>query len=384
MANQLVCEKCNEIISEGDERNLDDYILCISCRENSFICSACEELADNNNMHSYRDGYVCEDCYSAVTKICDCCGSSYDPDDADAWNGMCSDCANEHFLCDNCGEIYCNDNYGGNGLCYECSEPNRGPIKDYHSGPKCSIRFCPDHSESLYFGVELETDDYNDRVGAAEDLEAICNGDKLFWLEVDGSLHNGIEIISQPCTLDYHRDHFPWKQITKIVQEHGGKAERTAHAAMHVHFSTAYFGKHPEICQLRLIYLFEHFYKELTTLGKTTDYLAGRSAKKYDTNLFDCRPQIKIEQIKSKRVRLQAVNILNFNTTEIRIFGSTLLTSTILARLELVDFLVRLAHKTSTKNLLKITWVDLTNQINTKKYRYLPQYIKKIEGRADK
>ena len=343
------------------------------------MCDNCGNTFLLADAQEYRDGLYCQRCYERSSEVCTCCDDRFDPDGDGAWGGMCPDCAEEHFECESCREIYSRDDYGDDGMCQQCYDSEHGSIKNYHSGAACGIIFHPDKLETLYFGVELETDDYKDRERAAGSLSTINEDEELFWLESDCSLHNGIEIISQPCTLDYHRNHFPWREITDIVQKHGGHGEKTETAALHIHFSKDFFGKkHSELYQLRLIFLFEKFYDQLAILGRSTPYLLERSAKKYHRNLTNCSAKAKIKELRERGDRMQAVNITGRETIEIRICRSTLIAATILASLELVDFLIRLALKTNTKKLQIMTWADIIKLIKQGSYHYLPQYIDEL------
>lgn len=347
-----------------------------------FTCDDCEQEFDTEIQQTYRDKVLCEECYDSHMTACSCCGDLFDQECEErrgmAWGGMCSSCGDEHFECDNCGEIYHNDYYVEDGLCEDCyRRSNSEFVHDYHNGSSAGIIFHPDFNESLYFGVELETDDYEEHEEAAQELHALSDDEKLFWLEHDSSLSNGIEIISQPCTLDYHRETFPWAKINEIVLKHGGKSHDTRTCGLHIHFSRGFFrGRCSELYQLRLIYLFERFWDKLVVFSRRSEEAIRANAKRYsDPNLTDRVAKDKIAQLSYKYWRYQGVNLHANDTIEIRIFRGTLKVETLLASLELVDFLVRTAKKTSVKKLQTMTWVCLMKQLRYKKYSFLPQYL---------
>jgi len=314
---------------------------------------------------------------------CICCGTSYNEEvDNGAWGGMCIDCSNEHFICDRCGTVYLNNEYGEDGYCINCSRQGSPYIHEYHHDfEPC---FHPDRTEPIYFGVELETEDYDDLETAAEALAVLSEEEHLFWQEEDSSLENGVEIITQPCSLDFHRDFFPWKEIKEIVRQYGGSSERTAHSALHIHFSRSFYeGKHLELYELRLIYLFEKFYNQLAILGRMSRYLLERSAVSYKkklphlgSNLFDKSAQRKINELSYYSSRYMAVNLRSSQPTiEIRLFRGTLSRNVILASIELVDFLARYAKNTTTTKLQGMTWTQLVQKMMKSRYKYLPQYL---------
>lgn len=359
--------------------------------ENTVVCFGCGQIIREDVAQDYHGVVVCAPCYNSHFEHCICCGDSYDRNYEEqrlgAWGGMCCTCSDEHFVCEECGETCHLDSCGEDGLCQDCVNKEYGRIKGYHTGADGGIQYQPYwSSDSVYFGIELETDDYDDRVEASNELYALSQGETLFWQEEDSSLQEGIEIISQPCTLDYHRDSFPWSKIREIVRKHGGLSERTGTSALHIHFSLSFFnGQGLELRQLRLIYLFEKFREQLAILARTSDYLLSRSAQEYryerDT-LFHGEAEDRLAALKSRYGRYMAVNLENRNTIEIRLFRGTLSRRVILASIELVDFLIRLAKNTETRTLQRLSWKGLLKRIRAGNYQFLPAYL--IEKEADK
>ena len=379
----LTCSYCAEAIEEGKEKLIGNYTLCPNCFETTTVCEDCGCLVYENDVREYANKTVCPACYQANTSVCEYCGEHYDTLGGHGWGGMCRACSDDHFECEQCGEIYHNDDYGENGMCQECCDKKTSAhIHCYHCDEPPLV-FHPNQNESLYFGIELETENYSSRDGSrgecGEALFLLSDDERLFWLSEDCSLTCGIEIISQPCTLDYHRDSFPWQAILDTVDNCGGETWKGPVAALHIHFSKAFFGTaYSELYQLRLVYLFEKFYSNLAILGRASTYLQERSAKKYNNDLHNKGSKAKIRELKDY-YRFQAVNLCNQDTVEIRIFRSAGTVKTILASIELVDFLARLATKTSLTAIGKLTWEGLLERISTKKYRFLPQYIDNLK-----
>ena len=203
-------------------------------------CEECHKNLVPAEVIYYLGTRLCAVCHNLHFRECVSCGVLYDADAEElegAWGGMCRACSLEHFVCDSCGEICHEDSYGGNGLCLSCQAKRGKLIKGYHQGSDRDINFLPHRGEKLYFGVELETENYKDRQAAAKDVLSLSKDESLFWLEEDFSLTNGFELITQPATLEYHKEHFPWREICQTLRQHGGEAERVNYAALHVHFS---------------------------------------------------------------------------------------------------------------------------------------------------
>ena len=353
-------------------------------KEEKRYCFDCEVTLMQEEGEELNGNLLCATCFGSYYH-CAACGNLYNREAAEnegAWGDMCMPCSSEHFVCGECRETFNAEAYSEEGLCENCvgRRENQG-VRDYHSHLGRRVCFLPNKNQALYFGVELETDKYDERRPAAKELVALSPDEELFWLENDSSLDCGIELITQPCSLDYHLNKFPWETAIEIIERNGGHGQDTGTAALHIHFNRSFLnGKQAELQQLRLVYLFEKFRDELLILGRTSDYLQSRSAKKYNCPLHDTTAKLKMYQLECLVDRMQSVNITNRTTIEIRIFRSTLQVTTIKASIELVDFLVRLAKNESTRQLQKLSWRDMLKLINKSKYRYLPLYVRQHFG----
>ena len=323
----------------------------------------------------------CEEYHNLHFRECVSCGVSYNieaDESRGAWGGMCRACSLEHFVCDSCGQIYHEDSYGDNGLCFSCQAKRDELIKKYHQGSDKDINFLPYCGEELYFGVELETENYKDKLAAAKDVLSLSEGESLFWLEEDCSLVNGFELITQPATLEYHKEHFPWGEICRTLSQHDGGAERADHAALHVHFSKSFFPpRDRDTHTLKLIYLVDKFRKELLQTAGTSDYLSQRSAQGYlysEFRKFFCKDSLK--KLSSYYDRYKAVNIHSSQDTfEVRIFRSTLDPHRIIANIELVDHLIHLALRLSVTEVKKLSWKQIVEGASMNGYTNLSNII---------
>jgi len=324
----------------------------------------------------------CEDCTNAFTHRCTHCDNITEETCcvADAAGAvLCNNCYSSYILCSDCG--LWTDDWDEHEHCPACSTENEH-IHQYHSDNH-NLQFHPNSNESLYFGVELEVEGFPNMSTAATETYALSEEESLFHLEEDVSLHNGFEVITQPCSLQFHQTKFPWTKITRTIVQNKGKSESAPTAALHVHFSKSFFqGKHSELYQLRLIYIFERFWTQLVILGRTSEYLLNRSCCRYrDPNLFDCPARSKIREFRNYYGRYMAVNLASSQETiEIRIFRGTLTPRVIIASIELVDFLVRLAKNTSTPKLQQLTWASVLKKIHAKGYLYLPAYLEEKDA----
>lgn len=92
---------------------------------------------------------------------------------------------------------------------------------------------------SLCFGVELEMEHADDEYGQSELADALGGRDGdtgRYILMSDGSLNeSGVELITQPYTLDYHQKTFGWDKLLARVAKIGRSGKGTEACGMHVH-----------------------------------------------------------------------------------------------------------------------------------------------------
>ena len=159
----------------------------------------------------------------------------------------------EYFICDDCGEIHhldnmCYDDYGDLTYCESCwSARGEGIIRGYHEGPGLVFYKTEEAVKGGYrfdggYGFELEVDDSSKSspISLARDID-----DEIeeVWLSHDGSLNDGLEIISHPMTLDYIMNNFDMNQLCDMVKTHGFKSHNTSTCGLQIHASRELFGK---------------------------------------------------------------------------------------------------------------------------------------------
>jgi len=213
---------------------------------------------------------------------------------------------------------------------------------------------------------------------ASDALFELSNDERIFYQEEDGSLSNGIEIISQPCLLAYHQTQFPWAAVCEASKAFGGKSESAGSCGLHVHFSRDFYQDGKEnLHTVKLLYLFEKFWTQLYTFSRRkTD---NHYCKKYDTPALDLPPDEKISEVKGNHDRYFAVNLTNERTIEIRLYKGTLNPDRILAAIEMTDFLVRYAKRKTVRQLQHAGWKTLVNSIKAHGYENLYKELTRLD-----
>ena len=388
----VTCEDCGKEF-EPDKELFGDT-LCEDCREHYHLCAGCgKRIHEDDEHYSELAGEsFCESCFNESYTHCHRCDCELSIDDSRNGcddNPYCDDCFNERFTtCAACGDVIRQanamyDENRGEDYCESCYS-KRTPenhIYEYHHFYRDRIFHTISRSgkyeedDTLYLGVELETDAYEERGDCAERLYDLSRDESLFHMETDGSLDNGIEIISEPCTLEYHKEKFDWDGITEAVRRCGGKSNDVSTCGLHIHFNKSYWGNNQDANSLKLLYIFEKFWSELVKFSRRNGDHWQHYAQRYNDDFVPCDdiPQ-KVRETRDKG-RYFAVNLMPSDTIEIRLFKGTLKVSTIIASIEMIDFLVNFIKNTDTITTQSLQWHKLVSNIDKDKYPELASYL---------
>lgn len=364
-----MCRKCNEVE--------DDLIYCVNCGDEineSEICIFNEEI-------------YCESCLYEETVVCDRCGTrilnEYDYGDDNIC--LCQECYHSYYVrCDSCDRIIHMDNayyleddeYDESPYCSYCYEREESTVylHDYCYKPDPIFR----GNGNRYFGVELEIDGGGKDKDNAYEICEIANKDcENIYIKTDGSLSDGLEIVSHPMTLDYHINCVPWKDICKKSLELGYTSHNTSTCGLHIHINRNSFGttaEEQDKCIARILYFFESNWNELLKFSRRTESQLDRWAKRYG---YKSEPkEILDDAKKSYSGRYVSVNLANYSTIEIRMFRGTLKYNTFIAVLQMVDAVCNTAVFMSDKEVKCMFWSDFAANLDTKKYPELIRYLK--------
>lgn len=287
--NAHICAECGEYIS-------DDYVTYIHSND-TYVCNQCRDYC----------GYV--RCYE--------CGDWLHPDDAfwDDDDAYCSHC-------------YDNLDRDGGGL-----------VKDYHyhKGTWRPFFATSEQKHTHTFGFELETqrcDNVND-TAYETDAWSQKHGNVLV-MEHDGSLDNGVEIISNPMSYRYWVElEEDFKRLLDNLADVGTRAwDGGSETGFHIHLSHSFF-KSPQHLGAFMAFIALNYSR--------VEELAGRSANGYCYGPYDwsyCRRMV-IDRLKKEgplmrpmlyeqlamayqEQRYDSINLYNGNTVELRMFRASL------------------------------------------------------------
>lgn len=300
------CEKCRRVMLEPCT-TLDGDEICGRCADRMSQCVHCGEYGADGDLSTAANGdEVCDSCQAHYYWTCD----------------ECDELIRDGEVCDSC-PVDDDDSYGGR-------------IYDYDYQPEPSF-----HGEGpLYLGLELEL---NHADSECAQIATDHLGD-LGYLKDDSSLNCGFEIVTHPMSHAWARDYFPWHMLRYLAD--AGAESRGA--GLHVHVSRAAFNSPAHVFRwLKLIYRNE--------AGVTG--IARRRASSYAGFNAAERDRVK-HYAKGDRCgqRYSAVNVLNSQTFEVRVFASSLNPRQVQAALDLVAASVEYTRELTVSVIVNGGW----------------------------
>jgi len=364
----LVCSDCNCEIQNNEAYEIEDErgetrTLCESCYNHYNTCASCGcQVYENDCIYSNDGDCYCENCYHNTFTTCENCGYEIAYDYANYYNNC--------YYCDDCyNDLDTYDDY---------------IIKSYHNRDiPITFKYLDNElvngltkDDLIYYGFELEIENKE-----CKDNNEMANEirNKYRYLELvfeyDGSLNNGFEIISQPMTMAYIKEHKnDIKEILDLLKENGFASHDTNTCGLHIHFSRVAFKDNEDKNIQKLELFFETFKNEIKTFSRRTrfNYCAFLS----DMNITDLKNNDKYfksgtilkDYYYDYRGHSIAINTQNANTLELRIFKGTLKYETFMATLEFANNLVLSIKNKPTRK------ISFTNVINYQETEYLKRY----------
>ena len=390
------CENCGDWVSRDDIHetvNGDNY--CADCLESlDYVqCEDCGAWVSGDdlvrvNPDTRRETFVCPDCADRNYIRCDDCGDYFENFyiSIDAPNiTLCDHCADDYRVCNQCGNAYYEDDMyfdddDDEWYCEDCQHDreSRHHINGY--GYKPIPRFFTrqgelDHAPSeLTFGVELEIDEGDDPQACAGELMAAADE---IYCKHDGSLSDGVEIVTHPCTLDYHLYQLRWKQLCSIATGRGFKSHDTSTCGLHVHVGRAQLGStrsDRDNTIGKVILLVDRLWAAIVPFTRRNEAKLDQwAARNRIPSTVENGDEAIRAALNSTHGRYYAVNLENSNTIEFRIFRGTLKRDTIAATLQLVSNLCGYAMAHDVETVLRTGWLDVVNFVH---YDELSDYCK--------
>lgn len=342
------CEKCDKYYPLGEGTDVCGDTLCDECRdEYSVKCYSCGDWIYVRDAVSYGDEYLCEHCYD-----------------------------NYYFTCDRCGEVYPDDDghwHGDSHYCDDCHRSMMDGVSGYHDwGGEYFPHKFKGEKDGLMIGVELECDD-------GEFDKYPVRGwvhDDIVHFESDGSLSDsGVELITQPCSLRYHKETVGWKTLCKTMVDMGFRSHDTDTCGLHVHLTRNVI----PITSIVKMDIWLNRWMLWRDVARRDSIYSGEydDNKKVDIghavrNSYRCNPICEKWYGRGYNDRYQPLNTNNSETIEIRIFKGSLNHETVLGTIEMCHALVKFADT-----------VPVTDVYDTTPERFLSFIASRLEDYPD-
>ena len=312
---------------------MTDYPICFR--------TDCGRLTDENCWHNRRGLPICDPCHDMHYVCCDYCETSVYPEFYEPELSRCNSCVedSDYSRCPMCndweriewGNDYCN-------YCIENSDEHLGSehgldglVVEYHNGARWLDRDCPEAGNyfrgsagesfwrtvsaaridpNVYYGVEFEFEDANYDMRPA--IERIMDAE-LGHLETDGSLDDGLELISRPATMEAWRGRFGYEFATcrAGIIEAGGTFDSNT-VGQHIHVSRSAFSGGGLSHLARLAIFVQHAANTEYIFQLSGKYWRGRTRSEFRRALVE-----KLDD------RSRAVNLTKSGSVELRFWAGT-------------------------------------------------------------
>ena len=311
-----------------------------------------------NERQFSSDYKMCNTCFSKLTRS----GRLRKCEDCNTYSLRC-----EYIRVDGSYHYYCSN----------CANSHRPPriIRGYHEqhneGWQPQYATYEDVTPNTFkCGVELECelkDSDKSTNEVAYEIHKLVNANKkLFEFETDGSLRNGYETISQPCSMAW------WQQNADLIQkmlakmsELGCVSHNSPRCGLHVHIGRNFFTDYEY--ETRFVRLFYHLKTDLHKFSRRKDgetYYCAFSGGVTPSNVFTAKEHLKGHNT--------ALNLANEHTIEVRIFKGTLDFVSYMSCIELCYNLACYVKDNKENNYSNVTFREV---VDYKPTRFLKAYL---------
>ena len=332
--------------------------------EGTRVCDICGVENPISELLEFGDVLLCAECLRTETVVCERCGTRIwtDDNEGDSETPLCGRCYDRYYTtCTDCGrtihqdDAYYIDEDDYDPRCHacHCRCADHRVIHDYYYKPEPIF-----YGEGKrYFGVELEIDGAGESNANAAKLVEVANHDReMVYIKHDGSLDDGMEIVTHPMSLDFHFNQMPWAALLDKAKAMGYRSHLANSCGLHIHANRTAFGdteEEQEAVIARILYFFEKHWEELLKFSRRTPKQLRRWADRYGLKEH---PKQVLDIAKGSQERYMCVNLTNYHTVEFRMFRGTLKLNTLIATLQLLDRICDVAINSSDDELKDLSW----------------------------
>lgn len=384
--NYHECECCGEWFDadDGDAVEHDGEHYCSSdCAHDCGLecCEWCGEWHDENDSivpdeRNCFGVYCSPECADADGyRCCDDCGEWYSYDSMYSTQGgslVCGSCIEDYVCCEACCEYVPYDSAvradDGYFYCEDCANDESVPVHHYGYSPEVVFfgGTCANHPS---LGIELETDRdgcYHQTTREQYALDLLAGGERPeIYLKSDGSLSgDGVEVVSHPCTLEYHLGAGVWEHVAATAKRHGYTSHDNGRCGLHIHISRSYFGESSALQMLggykimRILQRNETQFDRFSRRNGSTQWATYSTSRDYGERTEPTSEKARMMD-RDETNKYLALNFRHSATFELRICRGTLNLETLRASLCMADGLARYAKSHTDAACETVTFAEL-------------------------
>ena len=298
------------------------------------------QVSQHYQYHDFIERYNLEDNIFACT---DCTDLEYMESGGRVYDdtAVCETCLNDNYRFSDARDTYItHDDYEDEMQEERENEDEYVYDWDYDVANELGFLYLPNEKpkETITYGIELEVERRNN----AHDNISEQIHDSVYdfaRLKSDGSLSNGFEIVTTPCSFAYQKN--AWSKFLKSDLTKQIRGWRTDTAGLHIHIGKKQL-KPSEIGKMLIFINSEENTQLIDDIaGRTSEQWAKKHPKKITDSLYRT----------SRDDRYEAVNMSNEHTVELRIFKSNLAHNGFMRVLEFADALVHFTKQTGLSGM---------------------------------
>lgn len=300
---------------------------------------------------------------------------------------VCRNCNNlikNKSMCHNCCSLYLNAEDNIDPVTHHCYKCLKQKNINYYSYKPDVVRFTNSSNRDFCIGVELELNgavNYKDLFQKSNNVLALfktslkndSNINQFVYLKRDGSIGNyGFEMVSQPATIQIHKNKIPWNTFFKKYQ-----LSKRNRCGLHFHVDRSYLKDNA----IRMLDFF---------VNNNVEYISAIAGRKPNHYCYSVTVKNRLGVSSS---RYEMINFGLEKTIQFRFFKSPKTYSSFMQRLEFTDAICKFFNSKSDYSLKKyinspqreMVFCEVWKQFfkfvvqNKQLYQYLYKYCKKSE-----
>ena len=243
------------------------------------------------------------------------------------------------------------------------------PRPNFHASAK-------EVNPKLFFGIELETE-MTSGVHISDGIDILylySNEERNFYMKEDGSLHNGIEIVSHPRTLASWTEYATnFAKALKAGHENGVRAWHKPNCGMHIHCSRSGFRSDAHTARFGLLF---------ARNAGMWQHIAGRVSAYASFGGLSNGQVIEKAKVPWRANHSDAINYSPDSTIEVRIWRPSMCINRVMASIQFTAAAVEYTrHMPMGKHKSALHWAAFVHYLQSNSETY-PDALAVLNGQG--